>query len=50
MMQREEALEAVVRENRPRAQSLRWYLDTINLDFNAVIRRINKLDTRGLHQ
>lgn len=47
---REKALEAVLVENRPRAQTLRWYLETIGLDFNAVVRRVNELDTRGLHR
>ena len=47
---RAEALEAILVENRPRAQTLRWYLDTIDLDFNTVIRRVNELDTMGLHR
>jgi len=46
---REEALEAILIENRPRVESLRWYLDIVGLDFNSTISRINKLDTRGLH-
>lgn len=49
-LSREEAFEAVLVENRPRAPSLRWYLDTIGLDFDTTIRRINELDTLGLHQ
>ena len=49
-MDREAALEAVLEENRPRYQSLVWYLETIGLDFNATISRINELDTRGLHR
>ncbi|HOB92502.1 MAG TPA: hypothetical protein PK306_03420 [Aquabacterium sp.] len=47
---RAEALEAILVENRPRAQTLRWYLDTIDLDFNTVVRRVNELDTLGLHR
>jgi len=47
---REKALEAVLVENRPRAQTLRWYLETIGLDFNTVVRRVNELDTLGLHR
>lgn len=47
---REKALEAVLVENRPRAQTLRWYLDTIGLPFNDVVRRVNELDTLGLHR
>jgi hypothetical protein len=46
---RAEALESILVENRPRAMSLRWYLETIGLDFNAVVKRINELDTLGLH-
>jgi hypothetical protein len=37
-------------ENRPRYQSLVWYLDTIGLDFNSTIARINELDRMGLHR
>ncbi|MBL8348637.1 MAG: glucosamine 6-phosphate synthetase, partial [Rubrivivax sp.] len=47
---REKALEAVLVENRPRVQTLRWYLDTIGLPFNDVVRRVNELDTLGLHR
>lgn len=47
---REKALEAVLVENRPRAQTLRWYLDTIGLPFNDVVRRVNALDTLALHR
>ena len=50
MMDREAALEAVLEENRPRYQSLVWYLETIGLDFNATISRINELDIMGLHR
>ena len=47
---REQAMASIIEENRPRIPSLRWYLDTINLDFNDTIRRINTLDTLGLHR
>ncbi len=50
VLTREQALESIVVENRPRLESLRWYLETIGLDFNDTIRRINELDTLGLHQ
>jgi hypothetical protein len=50
MMDRATALEKVLDENRPRPAALRWYLDTIGLDFNATIRRINGLDELGLHE
>jgi glutamine---fructose-6-phosphate transaminase (isomerizing) len=47
---RASALEAILSENRPRVESLRWYLETINIDFNDAIRTINKLDTMALHR
>ncbi len=43
MVTREEALQAVFTENRPRPQSIKWYLDAIGLDFDTTIRRINEL-------
>lgn len=48
MLTREAALSLVIDENRPRPEALRWYLDTIGIDFNGAIRAINTLDTRGL--
>lgn len=50
MLTREVALESVVKENRPRPVSIKWYLDAIGLDFDTTIRRINELDTLGLHK
>ncbi len=49
MLSREDALNAVLVENRPRAESLCWYLEAINLDFDAVITRVNELDVFKLH-
>jgi hypothetical protein len=49
MLSRDHALALVLDNNRPRAASLRWYLDTIRLDFDNTVRRINELDTLGLH-
>jgi len=46
---REYALEHVLKENYPRIESLRWYLDTLGLDFDRTIKTINKLDTLKLH-
>jgi len=43
MITREEALKLVNEENRPRYESIRWYLDTIRLDFESTIRRINQI-------
>lgn len=49
MITREKALESIMQENYPRIESMRWYLDTIHLDFNETIKRVNQLDTLGLH-
>ncbi len=40
---REMALELVEDENRPRYQNIRWYLDTLGLDFERVIKIVNKI-------
>jgi len=40
---REEALALVEDENRPRYQNIRWYLDTLGMDFKEVIQVINKI-------
>ena len=47
---REQALEFILVENRPRVDGLRWYLEAIGLDFDSTISRINQLDKLGLHQ
>ncbi len=39
---RDEALKLVMLENRPRTPSLLWYFETINLDPEASVQRINK--------
>lgn len=49
MITREYALENVLKENVPRTMSLKWYLETIGLDFDSTIKRINALDVMGLH-
>jgi hypothetical protein len=43
MLTRNEALKLVECENAPRFESLKWYLDTLNLDFVSTIDRINKI-------
>lgn len=43
MLSREEALQLVTEENRPRYESLKWYLEIIGLDFETVIKRINQI-------
>ena len=40
---REEALMLVENENRPRYQNIRWYLDTLGMDFNEVISVVNRI-------
>ncbi len=38
---RERALELIEEENQPRYQNIRWYLDTLGLDFERVIKIVN---------
>ena len=40
---RERALELVNVENQPRYQNIRWYLDTLGMDFTSVIKTINNM-------
>jgi glutamine---fructose-6-phosphate transaminase (isomerizing) len=49
MITREQAMTSILVENRPRVESLRWYLATIGLDFDATIKRVNELDVMKLH-
>jgi hypothetical protein len=42
-MTRERALELVADENQPRYQNIRWYLDTLGLDFERVIKVVNNI-------
>ena len=43
MINREEALKLIYQENKPRYNSLKWYLEIIGMDFNRTIKRINNL-------
>jgi len=43
MLTRDEALILIQEENRPRYETLRWYLDIIGLDFEHVIKVINNM-------
>jgi glutamine---fructose-6-phosphate transaminase (isomerizing) len=43
MIDRETALKLVEEENRPRYETMCWYLEIIGLDFKQVIERINKI-------
>lgn len=40
---REKALELLEEENHPRYQNIRWYLDTLGLDFESVIKIVNAI-------
>jgi len=40
---REDALELVKKENQPRYDSIRWYCDTISVDFHKTIRAIDSI-------
>jgi hypothetical protein len=40
---REQALDLVSKENEPRYQNLRWYLDALGLDFIKVISVVNNI-------
>jgi hypothetical protein len=40
---REKALDLLDQENMPRYQNIRWYLDTLNLDFERVIKIVNNI-------
>tara|TARA_B100000575_G_C23143104_1_gene665868 strand:- start:8083 stop:9894 length:1812 start_codon:yes stop_codon:yes gene_type:complete len=40
---RDEALKLVKDENRPRYQNIRWYLDTLGMDYKEVINIVNSI-------
>lgn len=40
---REEALEMVMEENTPRYPNIKWYLDTLGMDFKEVISVVNSI-------
>lgn len=46
MMTREEGLELIYDENRPRYESFKWYLETVGLDFQEVVKVINAIPKR----
>ena len=43
MITREQALALVNKENNPRYETLRWYLEIVDLDFTEVITKINAI-------
>ena len=42
-LDRDRALELIKDENRPRYQNIRWYLDTLGMDYNEVIKVVNSI-------
>ena len=42
-MSRENALNLIREENRPRYPNIKWYLDALGMDFEAVITTINSI-------
>jgi len=42
-LSRENALKQIKSENKPRYQNIRWYLDTLNLDYDDVINVVNSI-------
>jgi hypothetical protein len=43
---RDEAIKLVMMENRPRYQSLKWYFDSVGIDGNEVLSKIDKIKKR----
>jgi len=43
VLRRQAVLENICQENKPRYEPIKWYLDTIKLDFEEVIKRINSI-------
>jgi asparagine synthetase B (glutamine-hydrolysing) len=43
MITREEGLKLIYEENKPRYNSLKWYLEILGLDFESTIKRINEI-------
>ena len=43
MISREEGLKLIYEENKPRYNSLKWYLEIIGMDFESTIKRINEI-------
>ena len=43
-LSRDEALVLVEQENQPRYKNIKWYLDTLDMDFSSVINTINNAE------
>ena len=46
MISREEALNLIYDENKPRYNSLKWYLEIVGLDFETTINTINNIPSK----
>ena len=46
MITREEGLRLIYEENKPRYNSLKWYLEILGLDYESTIKSINKIQRR----
>lgn len=46
MLTRDAAMQLIVEENHPRWESIKWYCDTIGIDWEAAIGRINNIAKR----
>lgn len=47
-LSRTDALNLILEENKPRYQSIKWFLDVIDLDFEETIKRINEFSFNKL--
>lgn len=45
-IKREDVIKNINADNIPREESIRWYCDTIGIDFEETIKRINSIPTR----
>jgi len=43
MLSREEGLNLIYEENKPRYESIKWYLEILGLNFESVIKKINSI-------
>ena len=43
LISRQKALDLVYEENKPRYNSLKWYLEIVGLDFERVIKQVNQM-------
>lgn len=50
LISRDTAIEKANTENKPRWNSIQWYCNTINIDFESVIKTINQIDIIYLNQ